>query len=160
MNRPHITTPSNEMDLSDTQKAYLAGLIDGDGSIFLSYYKYPTRKRGGIHSIISCAVSVRSANKEYAQEVLQMMRGKVGRVEENYFEVIISRQADILQFIEAILPYLRLKRKEAEIMIEFCRERLRDLRYRRNAPYTAKCFELVDEMKALHNVPMHKREWK
>lgn len=155
-----ITKPSREMSLSEVDKAYLAGLIDGDGSIILSLYHYP-RGAIGIHSQISCAISVRSANKEFAEEVMCMLGGRrIKEVDENYYEVIISRQADILQLVEALLPYLRLKRKQAEIMIEFCKERLRDLKHRRNAPYTPKCFELVQRIKTLNNTPMSRRDWK
>lgn len=156
-----ITKPSQKLNLSEVEKAYSAGLTDGDGSIFLSYYQYPTPSRGrGIHSQISCVVSCRSANEEYAKEVAKLVGRNVTRVEENYFEVGISRQADILQFLEAIYPYLRLKRKQAEIMMEYCRERLKYLKDQKNAPYTPRCFELVDEMLKLNNTPMHLRNWK
>jgi len=156
-----ITKPSRKLELSEVDKAYLAGLIDGDGSIILSYHRYPSRKgSSGIHSQISCAISVRSANREFAEEVMRMLGGRIVKIEENYYEVGISRLADILQLLEALLPYLRLKRKQAEIMIEFCKERLRVLKHRRNAPYTPKCFELVDRMKALNRTPMSEREWR
>ena len=156
-----ITKPSRSLKLLETEKAYIAGLVDGDGSIFLSYYQYPVASnRRGIHSQISCAVSCRSANEEYAKDVAELLGKNVTRVEENYFEVGISRQADILQFLEAIYPYLRLKRKQAEIMMEFCKERLKYLKNRRNAPYTPRCFELVDKMLKLNNTPMNMRNWK
>lgn len=156
-----ITKPDKPLNLTETEKAYSAGLVDGDGSIFLSYYQYPALSvKRGIHSQISCAVSCRSANEEYAEEVAELLGRNVTRVEENYFEVGISRQADILQFLEAIYPYLRLKRKQAEIMMEYCRERLKYLKDQRNAPYTPRCFELVEEMLKLNNTPMHLRDWK
>jgi len=129
MHMGDITEPSQNLKLSEVDKAYLAGLIDGDGSIFLSYYQYNYSRGGrGIHSQISCAISARSANREYVNEVLQMMGGKIKKVQENYYEVIISRQADILQFVEALLPYFRLKKKQAKIMIEFCKDRLKVLK--------------------------------
>jgi len=153
-----VTKPSRLLNLSEIEKAYLAGLIDGDGSIFLSYYQ--ARGKKGIHSRISCAISARSANKEFAEEIMQMMGGEVKEVGKDYYEVLISRYADILQLLELILPYLRLKRKQAEIMIEFCKERLKYLKYRRNAPYTPRCFKLADMMLALNNKPMKERKWK
>ena len=163
MHQGDITKPSRCLTLSEVEKAYLAGLVDGDGSILLSYYSYPRyrrNKKSGIHSQISCAIGARSANKEFAMEVEKLFGGRLVKVEENYHEVKISRQADILQLVEALLPYLRLKRKQAEIMIEFCKERLYYLKDRRNAPYSPKCFELVDKMKMLNTTPMAERNWK
>lgn len=155
-----ITKPRQDLSLAEVEKAYLAGLIDGDGSIILSFYQYSTGAKG-IHSQISCAISVRSANKDFAQEVMRMLGGRrTKEIEENYYEVIISRQADLLQLMEALLPYLRLKRKQAEVMMEFLEERLKVLKHRRNASYTPKCFKLVERMKAINRTPMYKREWK
>jgi len=158
-----ICQPTHKLKLTETDKAYLAGLIDGDGSIFLSYFKYPAYRRGtkkrGIHAVISCAISARSANRIYAESILTIMGGRISRVEENYWEVSIERRADILQLAEALLPYLRLKKKEAEIMIEYCKDRLSQLKKRRNAPFTQKSFELVDKIKRLNNTPMNERSW-
>jgi hypothetical protein len=155
-----ITKPYRNLNLSEVDKAYLAGLIDGDGSIILSFHQYSHSKGKGIHSQISCAISARSANREYTKEVMRMMGGKITEPEKNFYEVIISRQADILQFVEALFPYFRLKKKQAELMIEFCRDRLKVLKYRRNAPYTIKSFELVKKMKEINNTPMSERQWK
>ena len=150
-----ITEPSRKLKLSEVDKAYLAGLIDGDGSIILSYYQanYSYASKG-IHSQISCAISARSANREYVIEVMKMMGGRITSPGENYYEVIISRQADILQFAEALLPYFRLKKKQEKIMIEFIKDRFNVLKYRRNAPYSVKSFELVEKMKKINTTPM------
>lgn len=161
MHMGDITKPIRELNLPDVDKAYLAGLTDGDGSIILSFYQYSySNHKKGIHSQISCAVSARSANKEYAEEVMQMMGGRITEPEEDYYEVIISRQADILQLVKALLPYFRLKKKQAEIMIEFIEDRFKVLKDKRNAPYTEKSFELVRKMKEINNTPMMERQWK
>ena len=145
--------------LSEVEKAYLSGLLDGDGSI--SLHKCNKYGKHGINPRISFAVSITSANKEFTEQINKMIGGVVKRRSNVHYETTVQRQVDVLYLLKNLLPYLRLKKKNAYIMIEYCEDRLklRKLYNRTNVPLSEKCFDLVKKMKNLNKVKMEDRIW-
>ena len=100
-------------------RAYLAGIIDGEGCISIT--KVPP-KRGRVSPAyrLSCALGM--ANAYIPQLFKFSFGGSVSRSQKGQNKTIWSwRTSGILAntFLKALLPYLRLKRNEAELAIKF-----------------------------------------
>ena len=106
------------MKLSKEEKAYVAGFLDGDGSIHVRLkpnltYRYRFQ--------ISPAVVFYQSDKESSHlEWLQKMinRGYLRKRNDGIIEYILGDVESIRELIKNILPYLRLKQKQAKLMLE------------------------------------------
>lgn len=106
------------MRLSKEEKAYIAGFLDGDGSIHVrlkpnSAYRYRFQ--------ISPAIVFYQSKKESNHlEWLHKMigRGYLRKRNDGVVEYILGDMESIKELIRNILPYLRLKQKQARLMLE------------------------------------------
>jgi hypothetical protein len=110
--------------LTETEKAYLAGLMDGEGCI----------------TIIKCKPARRAANPSYSlqtsinntdERVLRYCKEVTGVGSITFFQVTKKkptwknlwnwnlRKQDTLDFLIQILPYLITKKRQAELAIEY-----------------------------------------
>ena len=102
--------------LSETEKAYLAGLFDGDGCVVINRIKLPGRPSPAF------CLTVQYAQKECS--ILERWRDKLGlgtiyhKHKAGTNEWTMNGQ-DAETFLKMILPYLDLKRAEAEIGLKF-----------------------------------------
>ncbi len=105
--------------MTKTELAYLAGLFDGEGSIFI------TKKVKGLSVPRHCLIVDLAMCNEYIPNLLKFNFGGSVHVriakDENHRMSWQWRATtrEALHFIEIILPYLRLKRNEAELGIAF-----------------------------------------
>lgn len=51
---------------------------------------------------------------------------------------------EILKFLETLLPFLITKKKQAQLLIEYCSKRIR------NKPYSSREFEIQKEVQQLN----------
>jgi len=107
--------------------AYLAGFLDGDGSIY-----FIIRKKG-----IEPRIAFTNNSRELIEEIRSLINSKHitfwerHRINPNAretYHIRIGGLQDIKNFLEQILPYLRRKRPQAELMLEFCSSRLRRMK--------------------------------
>ena len=106
------------MKLSEKEKAYIAGFLDGDGSIYVklkpnSTYRYKFQ--------VSPAIVFYQSKKENSHlEWLQktISRGYVRERNDGIIEYIIGDVESLKELIKGLLPYLRLKQKQAKLMLE------------------------------------------
>ncbi len=102
------------------QLAYTAGIVDGEGSIFIAKHKSPRCKLG---YTLDMKVSVVNTD-EWLTLWLESQYGgrsypkKLIDGNKPAFEWIISG-SHALDFLEEIVPYLCLKKHQAEIAISF-----------------------------------------
>ena len=104
--------------LSSQQKAYLAGFIDGDGSIYVQA-KQNTSYRYGFQ-IAPYIVLFQSAKDRINFQNLCSLIG-IGYMRERkdgILEYIINRQEAILEILSAIGPHVILKRKQVSLMLQ------------------------------------------
>lgn len=103
--------------MKKTDFAYVAGIIDGEGCIYL----YHTKKCRATY----LKVSVGSSDQWLCEMLAFSFGGNVRRVKSKtlpfWIWEINTRQAG--QFLESILPYLHLKRPQAELAIRFQKAR-------------------------------------
>jgi len=113
------------LSLSETDKAYIAGFIDGEGSISIKRWKSkPSHQESwGTHIQITSVernileyISKKAGQGKIIKIKLSNYRGRENQ--RDYYKIAISsRRAVIL--LKAILPYLKIKQRQAEIAIEF-----------------------------------------
>jgi len=109
--------------LSETEKAYIAGLLDGEGSIFISRNYYYTKKG---RQRFSHLLKVSIANTDYkimlwlkskCNGCISIYPAKRQNTRESWQWVIGSIQARY--FLEAISPYVRIKILQLQLAIKF-----------------------------------------
>jgi hypothetical protein len=98
--------------LSETERAYLAGFIDGDGAIMAVIERHREKRFGFRVRIIVKATQL----KENELEVLLANTG-IGTVQLNRraYDWIIKDQKSVQWLLEMISPYLRCKSKQVRL---------------------------------------------
>lgn len=103
--------------------AWTAGIIDGEGSIFVM--KQGRKDRERTHNYI-LRVSVQSADRVMTPELKRLFpdgaQFSTQREQRNGWSNTLKWQLNgkkAARFLKEILPYLRVKRRQAELAIEF-----------------------------------------
>lgn len=106
------------MNFSSTQKAYLAGFLDGDGSIYVRLKPNGDFRYG--FQIAPYIVFFQSAkDRESFREICDLVSiGSLRERNDGMLEYVIQKQHAIQEFLSEIAPYLILKRAQAELMLE------------------------------------------
>jgi len=106
-----------------TDLAYVAGVVDADGCIRFHREKYPTR--GGIKHSYHAVVIVTNTNKWLVEWLRFSFGGTVykhaeaqNERQERCWRWYIKHQK-AADFLRLILPYLKMKRDQAVLAIEF-----------------------------------------
>jgi hypothetical protein len=121
--------PTIQLNLPETEWAYIAGLIDGEGTVTFSlgtpdlsehrthYTIYPNLHITNTSPIfykyfqaLGLPIQVRQPNPKY-----NCLRP--------CYTVTVGRLANILEFLNHVLPYLKIKHDEALMVIDFCNSR-------------------------------------
>ena len=104
------------MKFTPTNKAYIAGFLDGDGSIYVQAKKNDTYRYG--YQVAPAIVFFQSAKSEKLfrefHELLSL--GSMRKRNDGVMEITVGRMAELLQLIEIVKPYTRLKRKQLELL--------------------------------------------
>jgi hypothetical protein len=113
--------------------AYLAGVIDSDGSITVKYAK--TRESKGFAPDFAEYITITQVNPEAIELLYKFFNGsnittkKGGSAKSRPLYRWNASNRSAVQVIKALLPYLRIKRRQADIVL-----RLRTIKQRgRNA---------------------------
>ena len=104
----------------ETEKAYIAGFLDGDGSIMLQLKKRSDTKRGYRFMATICLYQ-----DTRHEEPLHWMRdvfniGYVTKRNDGMSELRINGFKKVREVLTELLPYFRFKRIQAETMIRAC----------------------------------------
>ncbi len=110
-------------NISEIEKAYFAGLFDGEGSISIAKYQGKNNRT----PVFLLSVVITQSNQDFLQ--LWQTRFAIGSIYEHtkrfnnpkwskYFDWRLT-SVNALVLLEVLLPYLILKREEANIAIEF-----------------------------------------
>lgn len=107
---------------SETEKSYLAGIIDGEGCIMVIHHK-PSSKSGHRWEYWTLRVSVCNTNKLLIDWILERCGGnfqisvsKIKTYKDTYTWRVDSKRAKPI--LELILPYLILKKDQALLALE------------------------------------------
>lgn len=122
------------MKFNTTERAYIAGFLDGDGSIYVQAKKNDTYRYG--YQVAPAIVFFQSAKSEKLfQEFYRFLNlGLIRKRNDGVMEITINRLAEILQLIEIVKPYTRLKRKQVELLEQIleAKQRVEDQKSFRN----------------------------
>lgn len=106
--------------ITDIDKAYLAGMIDGEGAIYIC--KYVRKDHGRVYSVNSFIADVSISNTNLA--VIEWMQSLWGgylnarKPRESRYRInyqLVWRRDAALRIIEDVLPYLRIKKVQAKL---------------------------------------------
>lgn len=102
--------------LSSIQKAYIAGFLDGDGSVYIKLTRNNTyRFKYQISAYIVFYQS--SVNVQFLQDLQKEMGiGYIRNRKDHVSELIIGDKNSQLELIEVLLPYTKLKAKQILLM--------------------------------------------
>lgn len=118
--------PIDKMALTPMQAVWLAGIIDGEGTISIWRERRPKNRSGYRYRAV---VEVYNTNRDLIAAVLAMADGfttvkYMPKPTDNHkqcFKVVWNRRA-IPRLLEMIQPHLVAKRKQADIVLRFCEE--------------------------------------
>ena len=117
---PYMKTTPWEVNAKNVSDQYIAGFLDGDGSIGVHIEKLSDRRRFPyrVKLKVNFSQHVRHKNMLY---VLQKALGDIGSVRDirthNLSELVIQKRSDIKITIERLLPHLILKQRQARIAL-------------------------------------------
>ena len=104
--------------LSPIQKAYLAGFLDGDGSIYVRA-KPNSDYRFGFQIAPYIILFQSAKEKEKFGELCKIIGfGYMRERKDGVLEYTINKIADIRQFLKSMYPYTILKKRQIELMLK------------------------------------------
>ena len=117
--------PGELKAMQDTDLAYLAGIIDGEGCLGAHLINKARNPYGGNVSfklaIDNCSICLIEKIQSYYEEMNLKYHMEIGRIRPNSTKqahrIVIYSMYDIAKLLRAIYPYMISKKKEAELMI-------------------------------------------
>ena len=113
--------------LSESQKGYLAAFLDGEGGIQLTRSQRPDREY-----VLALHPTVYFTNTDCT--AIQLLRSWLGcgcvtrRREEpphnDVYALSVTGTRNVLELLKTLRPYLIIKRRQADVLIEYCESRL------------------------------------
>jgi len=134
---------------SVAERAYLAGFLDGDGAIMACIEKHSEKKFNFRIRIVVKITQSKKINLEWLKNSL-----KIGLIRQNRSVVdwIIRDQQCVESLLRLIIPYLRVKKKQAEIALKILKI---DIKSRKNLIKVAR---LADSLSRLNVRSQNRRK--
>ena len=110
--------------LENWQLAYIGGIIDGEGSIYLSTTKGNTSVVAGVAVTMTSLECVNFLHRITGMGHIQVYK-RPGKYKTAY-KWTIGGRLEIYLFLKAVHPYLLVKEKQADIMLEFVERRIKE----------------------------------
>jgi hypothetical protein len=102
--------------LTETEKAYIAGFVDGEGCISIARQK----KFRSISLSYSLVFTITQADKTVLEYICSILGiGKIYWNGSSKSYQLIFPPKNTIDVLSLILPYLRVKKKQAELAFEF-----------------------------------------
>ena len=111
--------------MKEIDKAYIAGFVDGDGCITITQRKWKTNNRIGLSYIP--VVEISNCDVRVLDWIISKTEGikiyKSKYVDNRsptfrpQYRLFVGRMLNIEKFLILILPYLKLKKEQAEIVL-------------------------------------------
>ena len=102
--------------ISNTKRAYLAGFLDGDGSIYVQSKPNPTYRFG--YQIAPYIVLFQSQKdqKKFEELCSIISLGYMRTRKDGILEYIIGKQENIIKFINLVESYVIMKESQVKLM--------------------------------------------
>ena len=138
---------------SDTdQKPYFAGFMDAKANFAINMIRYKTRR----YTQIEAVVIVYGNNTRPLKLVQEFYGGTISIADRReaggkaVYRLQIKYKQDVVNMIKDILPYLKIKRKNAELLLRYCESRLKSMEEGRFARITDEERRIAKELVALN----------
>ena len=97
---------------------YLAGLFDGEGHVTV------TRNRANAREYLTVGCGISNQNRSVLETIREQYGGGIycgnhATETRKATYAWLARSVEMTQFLQAVLPYLQIKRRQAELGIEF-----------------------------------------
>ncbi len=137
----------------NVKAAYLAGFLDGDGSIYVRAKPNSTYKYG--FQIAPYIVFFQSKKEEnnFIKIFSNINYGYMRERKDGILEYTIGRKKDIISLVNLIRPYLILKIRQADLIIEILNKKERV----KNIQDFKRLLALVDKFRELNYSKKRKR---
>ena len=110
-----------EVNASKLSDAYIAGFLDGDGSIMATVEKRPDRRRFPYRVRLRVNFTQHERHRKLI-EIIQNFLGGVGTIRtaksHKLVELVIQDRMAVEDVLERLLPFIVLKERQARIMLE------------------------------------------
>jgi len=104
------------MNLTAAQKAYLAGFLDGDGSIYVRLKPNKTYRYGYQVSPYIIFFQSKQNQKQFEKMCSVLGLGYIRERKDGILEYTINRKKEIQKFLKIVKPYSILKSKQVVLM--------------------------------------------
>ena len=108
--------------LSEVDRAYLAGLIDGDGAIMASIEPHPEKRFRFRVRVAVHITQLHERDVAWLPGLVEIGRLRVNRTTHQW---VVQDQQDILWLMEQIAPYSRLKTNQIQLAKEILNRPIR-----------------------------------
>lgn len=119
------------MPLSEFEKGYLSGLLDGEGSITVFKNReqrgLAKRTRSKLGFTLGINVRIHNTNLELLNHINAIYFGHIYRSNKRKNSVYrweIADKSKIIELLEQLIPYLIVKKDKAIRAVEFCKSRV------------------------------------
>ena len=97
--------------------AYIAGFLDGDGSIYVRAKPNPAYRHG--YQVAPYVAFFQSQTSSQFPDVMsQIGYGRLRVRNDGMYEYTIAKHEELKDFLIKIKPYLQLKKRQANLMLE------------------------------------------
>ena len=147
---PYLEERRIRDDLSIEERAYLAGLLDGEGSITVSLRRRGTKSN--IMPSMSPLIIFTNSNSDLVKYVHSLIAGstiktvKATSIRRTVWSIQVARLNDIESLLGQLFQYLIAKKRQAQLILEYCKVRKQDTLL----SYNDRLFEIAKEVRALN----------
>lgn len=134
--------------LTDTQASYFAGFIDGDGSIIAQIVRRQDYILKFQIRLSVLFIQIKQRKHFFLQFQKEIGLGTLRERKDGIVELALVGQSSVLPFLRRIQPFLRLKQKQANLVIQI----IEQLPLTKNSPekFLSLCL-LADQVGALND---------
>ena len=115
----------HQMPLTSTQAAYIAGFVDGDGSVMAYIIKRPDYGIIKYQIRVSVNFVQRKDRGHFLKKIQEELSNKGSfRIDrgDGIADLALVGQSDLMSFLPEIRPYLRIKQKQANLVLRIIQE--------------------------------------
>jgi hypothetical protein len=145
LSRPYkfVASKLTRGEATDFEIGFITGLLEGEGSITFS---------GGKNSTPHPMVRISNMNRRLLEKAQKIIGGKI-YAEELFpnvynYDLNIGSLRNVYETLKKLQPYLIGKKRQADLMLEFCQSRLSSVK---NKPFTEMEMKIVREIKELNH---------
>ena len=113
-----------EVDVNSFSNGYVAGFLDGDGSIVATVEKRPERRRFPYRVRLKVVFTQHNRHKKIIALLWEFL-GKVGHIRyvpsHNLVELVIQDREEVVRILKRIRPHLIIKKRQALLMEDILR---------------------------------------